>query len=216
MRARMITGILVVILRVGYCVGNWDSLNIYVSSAVSENCQKCLLECAGAIHVEEIEETRRDTQRKTTYWIVGPSGYLRVNLMRCFGAAICRIPTFEESGSKMTIEKTGGITSPVAFSERPIFKYVRNEQRDWATSSDLSVVQFTDRPASVSSKYMKGSTSLSTKMCLYRSDSKLSFLCETCIKTYSDSGYLVKYFIRHSSTSWSVFYMIHSSDYRFL
>lgn len=119
MKARLLLSSLVVFGYIGHSAGQLDFLNISIYSKVSESCQQCLLERAGAFHVEEVNEFQKSIHIIKVYWVVGPSHYLRANLISCFGRRYCRDPTIEDYRSIFVTEGIGSTPSPFVSSENP-------------------------------------------------------------------------------------------------
>nr|CCA28105.1 AlNc14C1167G12818 [Albugo laibachii Nc14] len=66
-----------------FCAIHSNSIQITFTVATSEDRQKCLLEYAGAIHIEEIKTLREETTGKLTYWAVGAPKFFTSNLIHC-------------------------------------------------------------------------------------------------------------------------------------
>lgn len=180
MKARLLLSLLVVFKYIRCCAAQLDFLSISISSSVYEDCQQCLIERAGAIHLEKVDEFHKSVTEM--YWVVGPSHYLRANLISCFGRRYCRDPTIEDYRSIFVTEGIGSTPSPFVSSENPTYTYISNERQHWANSADLRTVQQTDLSLDINDAgqiFVEGSKTESKQLCVYRSYFDFSFLCET-------------------------------------
>lgn len=203
MKANLFRSILVVFWHFGCYAERLDSLIISVPMEAYEACQKCLLERAGAIHVEEVNEIGNEEYGKKEYWVVGLPNYLRAKLINCFGIKLCLDPAFNNDLETFATEGIDGAFATVA-SIRPSRKYFVNEQRYWAITRGLPPLHQSNFPLHVNKKRE------AKHLCVYRHDTSFSYLCEACILTKSDTGSMEIYGIRHRKMS--VLYVIHSSD----
>lgn len=135
MKARLLLSLLVVFKYIRCCAAQLDFLSISISSSVYEDCQQCLIERAGAIHLGKVDEFHKSVTEM--YWVVGPSHYLRANVISCFGPNYCGDQKIEESRSIVVTEGIGGTSSPVASVKKSIDTYISNKKQRWATSADL-------------------------------------------------------------------------------
>lgn len=87
-------------------------------TVVHETCQTCLLERAGAIHVEEVNEIERQRGSSIEYWVVGMPNYLRAKLIKCFGAKLSVSPTIVSDLEMIAIEGITGAFPTVARKTR--------------------------------------------------------------------------------------------------
>lgn len=175
-------------------MGKLEALNVTVLSFVIRSCQKCLLERAGAIHIELIDNQPRNAKK---YYVAGPQDYLRANMISCIDQNSCFDPEMEDSELQLFPEGISGKSSTAASRNNHIEKYMHE------TNLPFDVDQHDQTSIETSKEEPK-------QLCVFRHDATFSFLCEACMKANSDFGSMAKYFSYQSRTR--VVFVIYSSD----
>lgn len=197
MKVTCVTRIAVLYHFYASCAAQLGSMKITVQTAKYEPCQQCLLEEAGAVHVEEYEGARRGG---TSYFLLGLIDYIKTNLIKCSATYQCR----------------GYKGEPIVFEnkeeEQLIFGHINEKQ---LASNSVGSQTGGKIPLLLSNDYASQTTSMisgrvAKPVCLYRPDKFHSSLCETCFKQKSDTRSMEKYAMYNMGIS-SV-YVIYTSD----
>lgn len=197
MRATCLPRIAVLYHFYASCAAQLGSMKITVQTAKYEACQQCLLEEAGALHVEEYEGARRGS---TSYFLLGLIDYIKTNLIKCSATYQCR----GYKGEPVVFENKEG--------EQLIFGRINEKQLPSSSAGSQTGGKI---PLLLSNDYASETTSMisgrvSKPVCLYRPDKFHSSLCETCFKQKSDARSMEKYAMYNMGIS-SV-YVIYTSD----
>lgn len=160
-------------------------------------CHSCLL-VAGAIHVEEIEVTVNNQNgfESAKYWVIAPSNYIRANLGFCYDKMKCLTLRVKTSERVIANEDIGG-----THSTAPTTSYQHGKMQ----TEFQNHLMLADNPAEESSKESK-------YLCILLPRMMYPFACELCMQTYSDSGSMEKYTLRHDRIFIFSLYVIETSN----
>lgn len=178
-------------------MGKLDAPNITVTNAYIDQCQMCLLERAGATHIQWVKV---ESNKKNIYYVAGPQDYFRASLISCFDQSICNGLKVEDSELQLFSDGICGTSSTATFSDKHIEKYTGNGQQDLVGSAGLPRIH---QPNFAHDIDRAGQPSIGRskeepkQLCIFREDATFSFLCEACIKANSDFGSMEKYFMHH-------------------
>lgn len=196
MKSTCFLGIAVLDHLIGCFAGQLGLMKITVQTKNFEVCQRCLLEDAGALFVEEYG---KDTRRSTSYFVVGLVDYIKTNLIKCYTPRLCR-----------GLQRTP-VISKIEEGEQSIFGInvdrLSSKSVGCQTKSETSLMLSNK---SVDQTSLISSEKKSKPLCLFRPNNSYSFLCEACFKKKSDTGSMEKYttyFMERSEV-----YVIYTSD----
>nr|CCA17435.1 AlNc14C34G3106 [Albugo laibachii Nc14]CCA26854.1 AlNc14C422G11537 [Albugo laibachii Nc14] len=188
-----------------------DSLNISFSATASEDCQKCLLQYAGANHMEQIQSSMKQSAIYLSFWAVGAPQFFTRNLMSCLGYQLCSRFDFTKTNAViMTDGISGELSLPSAYYESyevkpssndqiPVNLYNAQKKRDTGIPPDSDPAHIT---------ILTPGRCVYTQQRLYRNTNSASALCEACIKKASELGRIEKYFLYQKHLS--IVYVIYA------
>nr|CCA24277.1 AlNc14C231G9297 [Albugo laibachii Nc14] len=199
MKATLFRCILVALWRFGCYAENLDSFTISVNTIQHAHCQYCLLEHAGAIHVEEMEKVF-GRKGSLNYWVVGsPNIFGGAHLIRCISPKACNKLIITKTNAQISTEGIGGIFSQLPTVNKPTENDSSAMQTLSVTPVGTSEEHRADFPLDMEHMNQLGSKRDDREpeqQCLYKPDSFSAAACETCLQTKSGSGILEKYLVQ--------------------
>ena len=191
-------------------------IQYFFSQAASEDCQKCLLEHAGAIHIEAIQPLRKKTTEQPTFWAVGAPKFFTTNLINCIAYKKCVRFDFVKSDALIVTNGINGETST------PSVNYKFNKVHSSSKERFSVIPDTTQREQEQGTGIHSASESVPTlrltsgdiqymQHCLYQQSLSFTALCEACIKRASQAGRVEKYFMY--AKRMSILYVVHTQDF---